>query len=123
MSPLEIAAALLSALSVLFTIRRSLWLWPTGLIGTALYLVVFAQAHLYGSAVLQVFFLVVQVYGWWWWAAKREDGSEKPISRISRVATVAWAVISLLAGALVAVLLNRFTNAHAALADACVASL
>lgn len=123
MSPLEIAAAALSALSVLFTVRRSLWLWPTGLAGTALYLAVFIQARLYGSSALQVFFLVVQVYGWWWWASRRDDGSEKPIGRISPVATVALAVVSLLVGAFAAVLLNRFTNAHAALPDACIASL
>jgi len=107
MGPLEIAAAALIAASVLLTVRRSLWLWPTGIAGTALYLVLFAAERLYFSAALQAFFLVVQGYGWWWWSA-RGHGRERPITALAlrRTAVIfatvvpTCAVVGLAAGAL-----------------------
>jgi nicotinamide mononucleotide transporter len=38
-----------------------------GIIGTILYFFVFWDIKLYFSAWLQVFFTVVQFYGWWFW--------------------------------------------------------
>ncbi|WGM38001.1 nicotinamide riboside transporter PnuC [Caulobacter sp. NIBR1757] len=122
MSPLEIAAAVFSALSVLFTVRRSLWLWPTGLIGTALYFVVFLQARLYGSAGLQVFFLVIQLYGWWWWA-RGKAGEEPPIARLPRRAVLLTALAAVAAAGIAAWGLTAFTDARAAPADMLITTL
>ena len=36
MSPIEIAAAICGLLCVIFTVRQSLWCWPTGLVQVAL---------------------------------------------------------------------------------------
>ncbi len=117
MSPLELAAAAFSALSVYFTIKRNLWLWPTGLIGTALYVVVFGMAKLYGSTALQVFFIVVQIYGWWFWARKDASGHEPPIANLglrnSLMALIATVAVSLIVGFVV----SHTTDAHAPIPD------
>lgn len=65
--PVEWAAAILGLISVWLTVREHLWLWPTGIVSVILYIWVFFQARLYASAVLQVVFIVFQVYGWHEW--------------------------------------------------------
>jgi nicotinamide mononucleotide transporter len=75
MSITEIAASLLGLANVALIIRRSLWNYPFGLLMVMLYFIVFWRARLYSDAGLQVFFFVVQVYGWWnWYRARQDDG-------------------------------------------------
>jgi nicotinamide mononucleotide transporter len=123
MSPLEMAAAAFMAVSVVLTIRRSLWLWPTGMIGTVLFLVVFATARLYASAGLQVFFIAMQVYGWWYWARGRRQAGEVPIRSLGLRRLAAVASATLLAAGGLALALTAWTDARAAPGDAAIAAL
>ena len=117
------AAAAFMAVSVILTIRRSLWLWPTGLIGTVLFLVVFATARLYASAGLQVFFIAMQVYGWWYWARGPRQAGGVPIRSLGlrRLALVAGATVLAWGG--LALALAAWTDARATTADAGIAAL
>jgi nicotinamide mononucleotide transporter len=57
---------------VILGVKRSLWQFPVGIVGTALFFVVVAQQKLWANAVLQVFFVFVQIYGWWYWLQRRQ---------------------------------------------------
>ena len=67
-------------------VKRSLWQFPTGIVGTALASSSFWQGQLYSSAVLQLFFIVVQVYGWWYWMRGDKGTSRRPSARTDRLA-------------------------------------
>lgn len=122
MSPIELAAAGLTLLSVVLTVRRSLWLWPTGIVGTLLYGWVFFGAKLYFSTGLQVFFLVVQVYGWWFWM-RGDKGDEPPIAMLGWPR--AWGLLLLTAGASAGLgwLAGQVSDAHASIPDAALTGL
>lgn len=81
MNLLEIIAVALGLANVGLLVRRSIWNYPFGMAMVALYFVIFREARLYGEAGLQVFFFVVQGWGWWLWA--RAGGLAEGI-------TVAW---------------------------------
>ncbi len=66
-NPLELAATLVTLACVILGVKRSLWQFPVGIVGTALFFVVVLQAGIYANAALQVFFVFVQIYGWWYW--------------------------------------------------------
>jgi nicotinamide mononucleotide transporter len=68
MNPLEIIAVVLGIANVGLLVRRSIWNYPFGMAMVALYFIIFRDARLYGEAALQVFFFVVQGWGWWLWA-------------------------------------------------------
>ncbi len=53
--------------SVVLTVRQSLWCWPIGLVNVVLVFVSVFQGKLYADASLQVFFFVLQLYGWYQW--------------------------------------------------------
>ena len=64
MNPLEMLAVALGLANVGLLVRRSIWNYPFGMAMVALYLVIFYEARLYAEAGLQVFFFVVQAWGW-----------------------------------------------------------
>jgi nicotinamide mononucleotide transporter len=120
---IEIAAALLGVINVLLVVRRSTWNYPFGITMVSLYFFVFWDAKLYSDALLQVFFLLIQVYGWWaWFHAAHVDhgvavGWMDWRRRLSWLAGTAAAVIVWGTG------MARFTDAAAPYADATVAGL
>jgi nicotinamide mononucleotide transporter len=94
MSTTEIIAAVLGVANVALLVRRSIWNYPFGLAMVLLYGWVFFQAHLYSDAALQIFFFVVQIYGWWNWLQARDaDGLAKVETMSSTGRAVALAVI------------------------------
>ena len=122
MSPLEVAATVLTVIATLLSVRRSLWLYPVGIVATALYFGVFATARLYSSAGLQVFFVLVQVYGWWYWL-KGDHGQPPKVTRWGLVRTLAVTAIVVAASMGAGFLIGRATNAASAVADATITGL
>jgi nicotinamide mononucleotide transporter len=117
MSPLELAATLFTVVSVVLCVQRNIWLYPTGVVGTALYLGVFLSAHLYFSTVLQVFFIVVQFYGWWYWL-RGDHGHAPRITRLGVWRTIALTVAVVAVSLVIGWWAGRATAAASSLADA-----
>ena len=92
---LELAATLVTLACVVLGVKRSLWQFPVGIVGTALFFIVVWQRHLMANAALQVFFVGVQVYGWWYWM--KGGPGRRPLIR----ATKPWILVSALAGAVI----------------------
>lgn len=121
MNLLEIIAVALGIANVGLLVRRSIWNYPFGMAMVALYLVIFWQARLYGEAVLQVFFFVVQGWGWWLWA--RAGG----LAQMVQVEWMGWpsrgVAIALVAGSSLGIgwAMARFTDAALPYADATIA--
>jgi nicotinamide mononucleotide transporter len=80
-SPWEAMAALLGLAYLLLAVRRDLWCWLCAFISVCIYLVLFAKAHLYMQVLLQVFYLVMAVYGYRQWRAGRDEHGEVQVVR------------------------------------------
>ncbi len=123
MGAIEIAAALLGVINVLLVVRRSVWNYPFGIAMVALYFFVFWDAKLYSDALLQIFFLLIQVYGWWAWIHAAQVDHGVAVNWLGRKAQVRWSVGTLLAILLWGSGMARFTDAAAPMADATIAGL
>ncbi|MCZ8368362.1 MAG: nicotinamide riboside transporter PnuC [Porphyrobacter sp.] len=121
MNPLEIIAVALGLANIGLLVRRSIWNYPFGMAMVVLYFVIFREARLYGESWLQVFFFVVQGWGWWLWA--RAGGMAQLVSvhwmdwRARAIALALVAASSLGIGWAMA----RFTDAALPYADAAIA--
>jgi nicotinamide mononucleotide transporter len=118
---LEIIAVALGLANVGLLVRRSIWNYPFGMAMVALYFVIFRDARLYGEAALQVFFFVVQGWGWYLWAR---------VGGMAQMVQVTWMGWPARAAALALVALSalgigwamaRYTNAALPYADAAIA--
>jgi len=123
MSPVEGVAALLILVNVVLVALRSIWNYAFGIVGVAIYAVVFFHAKLYSDTLLQVFFLIVQFYGLWQWRRSQRDAGEVVVERLTMAARMGWA-----AGLVLAILgwgwlMHRFTDASFPWWDASVAMI
>jgi len=124
LTALEVSANAFNLVSILLAGRNRVETWWTGIIGCALFGLLFLEVRLYADATLQVFFIVTSMIGWFRWrtggAPAQPGARELPIRRTpARVLVVATAAAM---GVTVAygTLLHRLTDAYAPYADSVV---
>ncbi|MFT4205180.1 MAG: nicotinamide riboside transporter PnuC [Chitinophagaceae bacterium] len=77
----EYAAALLGIASTLLSKMENIWVYPTGIVSTAIYIFISFEGALYAEAGLNIYYTLMSVYGWWLWSSKKEaDGDQLHIS-------------------------------------------
>jgi nicotinamide mononucleotide transporter len=67
-SPLEAVSTALALVSALQEVKRSRWCWITGGLAAAIAIYLSARAKLPMQASLQVYYVVISVYGYWHWS-------------------------------------------------------
>jgi nicotinamide mononucleotide transporter len=117
--PLELAANVFTTAAIVLAGRNNVHTWWTGIVGTALFGLLFAQSRLYADVALQIFFILTGLLGWWKWLRGR-DGEALPVSHAG-MASMLW-ILPLGAGATAAygAMLHHFTNAYAPFPDSAV---
>ncbi|MEZ0244665.1 MAG: nicotinamide riboside transporter PnuC [Sphingomonas sp.] len=112
MDPIEIVAVLLGLINVTLVVRRSMWNYPFGLAMVALYFWIFLGAKLYSDALLQIFFFVVQLYGWLNWSRSRAEAGEVRVLLLSSTAWFGALAVCAAASGLWGLLMHSITDAH-----------
>jgi nicotinamide mononucleotide transporter len=77
--PWEAVAVLLGLAYVLLAARENLWCWPCALISTAIFTLVFWDVSLLMESALNLYYLLMALYGWWHWSKDKPDGQQLPI--------------------------------------------
>ena len=67
MTSWEMVAVFLSVTYLLLAIKQNLWCWVAAFISTSIYTVLFFDASLLMDSALNVFYLVMAIYGWYSW--------------------------------------------------------
>lgn len=74
---IEIFGAITGIIYVFLEIRQNIWLWPVGIVTSAVYIYVFFTSKFYADMSLQVYYLAISALGWYWWTrggARSESG-------------------------------------------------
>lgn len=117
----ELIGALLGLAMVVCNIRVHAAAWPLALLSSALYGLVFWNDRLYGSAALQLLFIVVAGLGWWQWLHGREtDGQALRVRWLTLRQRLAALLALALLWPLLALGLHHGTDSGAAWLDAFV---
>lgn len=118
MDPLELAAVCTGVLAVWLSTREHIASWPTALVNTTLYFVVLGRAQLYANAGLQVVYFALSCYGWYQWKYGGSGHTGVVVTRTTRRLAPRLLLVAAAAGALVAWILFRFTDAASPWLDA-----
>ena len=121
-NPLELAATLVTLACVILGVKRSLWQFPVGIVGTAIFFVVVWQVGLWANATLQVFFVFVQLYGWWYWL-RGDNGGRPKIRSANRLQVAVWVVMALAIAVAGSCALTAYTDFDLAFTDAATLSV
>ena len=121
MSPIELAATAFGIACVVLVVRRSLWNYPLAIVSVALFGWVFVQARLYSDALLQGFYVAINLYGWWGWRRSRAGAGDVVVGRMAAGERLAWLAVTVVATAAWGAAMHRFTDAALPWWDAAVA--
>ena len=122
---IEVLGAILGILYIRFSIRQNIFAWPTGILTSSLYIIVFFNSALYASMVLQLYYVAVSVYGWFYWLnGKRVNNkSELPVRKIGKKL---WLQIGLFSGLIyssILYILIRFSDSDVPFIDSLTTSI
>lgn len=122
---IELIGAVLGIAYIFFSIRQSILTWPVGLLTSALYVWVFFVSKLYADMGLQLYYVVISVYGWYEWLKENPDSNDEQlkISRINLKLGVILFLIGIVLFALIWFILENYTDSPVPVADAFATSL
>jgi nicotinamide mononucleotide transporter len=119
---LEYLAFALGVVNVALIVRRSIWNYAFGIGSVSAALFVLFGGRLYAEAALQVFFIVVNVYGWMKWSAARHEAGRIVVVLMAPAQRILWSIGIVAAGLALGWTLDRFTDAALPYPDALIAS-
>jgi len=110
-STIEWIAAAFGVVSVWLSVRENVWSWPTAIVNTALYVLVFRNAKLYADMGLQVVYIAISLYGWYHWLHGGAGDGVLRVSRIRRRELLYLPVLAVAGTLTIGTLLGRYTDA------------
>ncbi|MBQ2786795.1 MAG: nicotinamide mononucleotide transporter [Bacteroidaceae bacterium] len=126
---IEIAGTLIGLVYLWQEYRASIYLWITSIIMPAIYLYIYYNAGLYADFGINVYYLVVAIYGWFAWrynfslTGKKDKSSPLLINYTPLRKWMALAVIFVIAWILIAWILVNYTDSTVPYIDAFTTSL
>ena len=86
----ELIAVVFGIVSVWFSKKENILVYPVGLVNTILYIFISLKFHLVGEAAVNLYYTIVSFYGWILWA--RKDETKRPVLHISYSSPRQWLI-------------------------------
>jgi nicotinamide mononucleotide transporter len=119
----EYIAVIFGILSVWFASRENIWNYPTGIINVGLYIFLFITAKIYAQALVQVFFLVLSVYGWYNWVHHPSSDEQSAITRLDLKGWIVSIALIIVGTILFYFLLSKYTDSPVPMLDSFTTSV
>ncbi len=78
---LEIIAVIFGFLSVWYSKQNKIWVFPTGMISTIIFVYLLLKWELLGDMMINGYYFIMSVYGWYIWTRKVDETHVTPISK------------------------------------------
>jgi nicotinamide mononucleotide transporter len=110
MSWLEGIAVFFGIASVLYSIKENIWVYPTGIISTLIYVWICFQYKLYADMGINAYYFSMSIYGWYVWTHPKEGEKVLPVTWLK---PYGWAIsigIFLCSYVVLYTVLSQFTD-------------
>lgn len=84
----EYVAVVMGIASVWFSRLENIWVYPTGLVNTIIYVYLSVEGHLFGEASVNLYYTIMSIYGWWLWLKK--DATQEHVVTIKFSTAREW---------------------------------
>jgi len=81
---LELFAVIMNIISVVYAKRNNILVYPTGLIGTGIFVYILLNFSLLGDTIINAYFFSMSIYGWYFWSRKKDEVLVNKVSTINR---------------------------------------
>ena len=109
--------------SVWFSVKERIWVYPIGLISVSIYVYLSFIYGIYADMGINIYYVLMSIYGWYRWLQPSESGAAKEITRNSGKEWLLSIVLLLLSWVILFVILQRFTDSEIPLWDSLTTSL
>ncbi|MCK5824399.1 MAG: nicotinamide mononucleotide transporter [Ichthyobacteriaceae bacterium] len=120
---LEAAATLFGLVSVVFSMRENILVFPTGLVNTSIYVYILYYAGLFGDMWINIYYVVMGIYGWYIWTRKLDDTHYLPIRNSTRKEKLISAILLVVTFIVVSYILANHTTSTVPYIDAFTTSI
>lgn len=93
---LEASGAVFGTLSVYFSIKKNIWVYPTGIISTLIYVYILFNFGLLGDCLINVYYTIMSVYGWILWSKNSKDHVHVDVTWATRKEWIYGAILFVL---------------------------
>jgi nicotinamide mononucleotide transporter len=122
---IELLGAILGIVYILFSIRQSILTWPTGLLTSVLYTVVFSQSKFYADMGLQLYYVVISIYGWYFWlkGSKQKKSKSIPVRKLTAKLWILLSIATIIIYIILVFILINFTDSDVPYMDSLTTAL
>ena len=115
----ELLGAILGLIYIFFSIRQHILTWPFGLLTSVFYVVIFFQSGFYADMGLQVYYVVISIYGWYYWLKGRRpvETGKIPVKTCRTKLWLKITGITVLIFFVILFILKNFTNSTVPVMD------
>ena len=125
----EIIGTISGLIYLYLEVKEDVWLWPVGIITSGLFVVVFYESKFYADMALNVYYVVISIYGWYMWlygSSESSDAEHSAPLHITNTPTHLWKylfVAFLAMFVLMVWVLKNFTDSPVPVGDAFATAL
>ena len=128
MQYIELLGTIVGLLYLWLEYRASIYLWVASVVMPAIYLVIYYDAGLYADFGINIYYLIIAIYGWAAWRygfsiGRGSEGRELPISHTPARRWLPLAAITSVVFAVIAWVLVNLTDSSVPYADAFTTAL
>lgn len=110
MTWLEAVAVFFGIASVYYSMKENIWVYPTGIVSTLIYIWICLKVGLYADMGINAYYFAMSIYGWYLWTRPTDEGSSLPISWLNRKGIIHSILLFLFSYALLSFTLVQFTD-------------
>jgi len=77
LSLVELIGTVFGLACVYLTAKEKVLCWPVGIVNIIFFFFLFYQSQFYSDMYLQIYFLVMSIYGWWMWTHPAKNNKDK----------------------------------------------
>jgi nicotinamide mononucleotide transporter len=129
---IEVFGAVTGIIYVFLEIKQKIWLWPVGILTSAVYIWIFFVSKIYADMSLQGYYLAISVLGWYWWTRGRDgergrrgegEKEELHVTRLKLKTGIVLSGVFILLFFAMWLILTRLTDSPVPVRDAFITSL
>lgn len=125
---IEIVGAITGLIYLYYEYKADIKIWPTGILMSSFYTIVFIQAKFYAFACINVYYIIAAIYGWikWHKSHKDENSNDNSTAGISHTPLkyyIGIASACFVLFLLISYLLSEYTDSPVVLGDSFVTTL
>ena len=81
---MEITGVLFGLMSVWYAKKNNIWVYPTGMISTSIFVYLLFKSALLGDMIINAYYFIMSAYGWYYWSKREEQVIVHPITSTTK---------------------------------------